>query len=356
MEVVIHFEENGSADTNETSVMGAQKERSKEVPEKLKPERSYIIKNLQTKKLPEEIDLHELLNSMAQLLYYFSKTETELFIGEKLVVTTSINTPSNGTKSADFTFELSSIKEYTLLSIDINEEPGDSNSVSIFNFDEGDFIIPLHTIEKRSGKDYSWVENLLPDDSWATTDYMRWSLETIGIKNRGVKDGKMYIQVYYFGLIDTYVFDLKNKTGSWMSKADDLTVFYEKELPYIWEGEYHASIYHHYNVLLLSEHHDYAIMLRTKELGQYKNKNEYLLRNLKTGDEIFICRSYADDREGYEGYGMWVSWMEEDGGWNDNDSFYIIAWENGADGIRYDVTFDGKRWHIKESKEYSWND
>jgi len=285
--------------------------------------------------------------------FVLSRTDTKIYIdGNKITVKTIIISSDGGeTKSADYTF-IAHIKDgdirYQLVSVDIYEDKRNMNDV-ILTIEGIDFTAPWYTVDRNGELEYYTSMPIYFYDN----DGQSWDPAyepEIWIRNKGIKNGVAYIGVNYYFIRDTYILDIENKMGRWMSGAEDIEVFYEAEISYFEElkakneaddeGVFWPSYYHNYSIMTMSRQYDFALLRRSKTL--FELPGEYFMRNLNTGEEVFICDSYTVK------YG--ISYMHENFKWLTDEHLQINVWLGGESSY-YDVIYDGKNWLVSESDE-----
>ena len=221
----------------------------------------------------------------------------------------------------------------------------DAGSEIVLTVDGHDFQKPWYTVY-RNGK----AEYYPRTKEWNPNGYESYVFPHVddadaldmGISKCVIRNNTAYLEFFYYGILDTYVYDIENKTGRWMSGADNLADFYKAEIAEVRrlnegiEGAYRG--YRNFNIVTISRDGAYALIRRTEPLGELSGK--YLMRNLATGEETYICGSYT--RKNF------ISFMDEYAEWLDDDHLQVHSVIDSDPGWQgnYDVVFDGRNWVV----------
>ncbi|MDR1210328.1 MAG: hypothetical protein LBK41_08485 [Clostridiales bacterium] len=167
----------------------------------------------------------------------------------------------------------------------------------------------------------------------------------IGIHKCIVSGGTAYVVVTYCHVSDTFVYNLADKTGYWMSGAEELGEFYQSEIAALRELKDRYDVlygYHNFNLITISAEHGFVLLHRS--LYPSTIEGQYIMRNLATGEETVICGSYMRDRDRI------VSFMEEAFKWLDADTLRLGVCSNTTDGwaTTYDAVYNGEEWVVTE--------
>ena len=285
--------------------------------------------------------------------------------GSAVTVRTTITPPEGVPESADYTFQVVTldgfnIPYYRLLSVDIYDDARNAGSTAVLTVDGYDFHAPWYTVDRNGtteydmeGQDAYYAE--LP--SWSYPDPVIEALPASldeqggfclsGIRSCIIYNNSAYLTFVYYGVVDTYVYDIAGKVGRWMSGATELATFYKSELAELRKLETETdwntyAFYRNYDVVTISQAHEYALIRRSTEMGEIRG--EYLLKNLATGKETTICGSYTRNPNTI------ISFMDEAIYWLDGDHLLIRSVADVESGWQrqYVAAFDGKGWTVRE--------
>ena len=205
-------------------------------------------------------------------------------------------------------------------------------------------VIPSYNYESWS---FPWprLPNALPESYDENLGF-----HASGIIKCEIHKGVAYITFVYYGIVDVYVYDLDEKSGHWMSGAEDLAAFYGTMLEELRKSdeEIHwntRAFFRSFDVVTIAQAHGYALIRRS--LSAQGLKGQYIMRNLSTGEETFICGSYTRS-------GTIISYMDESFEWLSDDHLRVEVVEDSRDtgwSVVYDVNFDGQQWLVSESDE-----
>jgi len=264
-------------------------------------------------------------------------------------------------KSADYKFlaiELKGKIFYRLISVNIYDDLR-NHQTFILTLDRTSFYAPWTTVCRNGEMQYIVPETYL-FESWSDP-YPRLNIpperyegdaanynENTGIYKYFIYNGDAYLVFVYYGIVDTYVYNIEHGTGHWMSGAEDLEVFYKPELAVLRnedkaEENYICKSYRNFDIVDISPDHGYALLRRN--LYPRQLEGEYLMRCLSTGEETYICDSYTRETI--------MSYSEESIEWVDSNHFRIKT-VNKYDWPAIDVIFDGRRWCLDLDKSFDW--
>jgi hypothetical protein len=160
-----------------------------------------------------------------------------------------------------------------------------------------------------------------------------------------------YIGVVYKNISDTYIYDIKDRSGRWMSGAEDLDIFYKEEIELLYNSNLIRELnpsaadynYRNYDIVTISYVHPYALLRRTLYPGLDSIKCKYFMMNLETGEETYICESFTAENI--------ISHFEEPFEWIDTNSLRISVHTEPPSSAFYKVyliVFDGQNWLVNE--------
>ena len=279
-----------------------------------------------------------------------SGRDTKITINGNRITVKTVLTPKTGEqKSADYEFLAHRQEDgqsyYQLAAVQMYDDDRNVNKEIILTVDEISFPVQWYTVDREGALEYYIPESgqeqnaaSLYDPSYESTVQMR--------RTGRIKDKIAYLGFEYYDIIDTYVYDIEAKTGYWLSGAEDLGAFYKKEVEaqrkLRGETNYGNSwgpyYYRTHEIVALSESLDYALLRRSKVVGELPG--EYWMRNLVTGEEVYICESYTTKEL--------RSSMAELFFWEDDNSLLIEVWLEDGEAW-YETVYDGETWHTTQT-------
>jgi len=294
--------------------------------------------------------------------YKLLREGTKVFINNEIITIKTVlwNEFSNIKRNADYIFSAHTQNgkfNYNLESVDIYEFEKNENTAVIFSIGEVDFKEQWITIDRNGALEYYISEE--QEDEY----YFMWEVVSSEYPGRielaGIRDNVAYMSVIYKGIGDTYIYDIANKSGNWMSGADDFETYYKSEIAQMNEllSEEYREIfaYRNYRTLSFSKQSNFALIFRTKIFGDWIG--EYYIQDLATGQDTYICNSYYSsvlksmDFETHE-------WLDDSHlrinaiiGVVDTDFIdgkeYSEKYDYASDAT-YDVMYNGSDWIVTE--------
>ena len=282
--------------------------------------------------------------------------------GHEIMVKTAIIAPDGEKKSADFAFTAITMDGgvfYRLVALDVYCDARYEQS-ALFKIDDFDFYTPWCTVYRdgdtkhisvmpSNGESWDGLSPRHPNVLLESYDE-DWGYHSSGIVKCEIHKGVAYITFAYNGFADVYIYDIDWKTGHWMSGADDLAVFYAALREELQSSEglewNNCAFYRNFDIVTIAQAHDYALIRRS--VSAWWIEGQYIMRNLISGEETFICGSYTVDYV--------LSYLNEYFKWISDDHLRIRVIENcEVDwAVVYDVVYDGQRWVVSESDEPYW--
>ncbi|MDR1218720.1 MAG: hypothetical protein LBK73_03825 [Treponema sp.] len=139
---------------------------------------------------------------------------------------------------------------------------------------------------------------------------------------------------------------MEGRTGHWMSGAEDLDTYYQSELLKLREMDQEEKgrdiyCFLNYDIVTIAYEHNFALLRRNTHTGT--SAGEYIMLNLATGEETYICDSYTREKG-------WHSGMDETFEWLDANRLQLdtITGDNGAE--RLNIVYDGSGWRTEEAR------
>jgi hypothetical protein len=177
-----------------------------------------------------------------------------------------------------------------------------------------------------------------------------------GVADCKIYKGKAYLKVVYERVVDTVVYDVVEKTGYWMSGAEDPQTFYAEEIallkdmigdPDAGPSTRESARYRNYDVSAFSYAHNSAVVRRSRMPGPFED--QYFMVDLETREEMYLCPSWdlyanRDDRPDA---------LAESLDWLDPDTLLIRSAVDRRDGWYhwYLITFTDRGWRVELTSE-----